>query len=303
MAAVGVGVVIADAQQPSQPILYCNPAFERLTGYAASEVLGRNCRFLQGRDTEPGARSEIRAALSQGRECSVVLKNYRKDGSAFWNDLTISPVRDQAGRISHFIGVQSDVTALRGAEEEKARLLVEVESAAARQWGFLKDILFGTTDGRLTLCDSPSELPEPLPQVQPSLPLTEANLRLIRNAVQNAARSQEIPEARWQDFQVAVGETGTNAITHARGGQAEVRAGDACVQVWVRDAGSGIPVAHIHKVMLMKGFTTAGTMGFGYFLTLKFCDRVYLLTGSSGTTVVLELHRTPPPPPWAALLL
>lgn len=111
------GVTIADARRPGLPIIYCNPAFEALTGYSYNEVVGHNCRFLQGPDTDPGAIRQMRRALRSGEGCRVLLKNYRKDGQPFWNDLTISPVRDETGHLTHFIGVQTDVSARKQVEE------------------------------------------------------------------------------------------------------------------------------------------------------------------------------------------
>jgi PAS domain S-box-containing protein len=115
------GVTIADAQNPGRPLIYVNRGFERMTGYAASEAIGLNCRFLQGTDTDPAAANEIRTALNAGRECVVEILNYRRDGAPFWNRLSITPIRDTAGRLTHFIGVQSDVTARREAEEALRR--------------------------------------------------------------------------------------------------------------------------------------------------------------------------------------
>ena len=111
------GVTIADARRPDRPLIYANEGFERMTGYAVAEVMGRNCRFLQGADTDPSAVSEIRSALAECRECVVEILNYRKDGTTFWNRLSITPVRDGAGEVTHFIGVQSDVTTRRLAED------------------------------------------------------------------------------------------------------------------------------------------------------------------------------------------
>ena len=87
------------------------------TGVAVEEVLGRNCRFLQGPGTDPVAVAEIRAAVAEHRECVVEILNHRKDGTTFWNRLSITPVRDDAGDVTHYIGVQSDVTARREAEQ------------------------------------------------------------------------------------------------------------------------------------------------------------------------------------------
>src|SRR5215213_3509455 len=111
------GIVITDPNQPDDPIVYVNPAFERITGYPAEEAIGRNCRFLQGEDRGQPALEELRAALREGRGCRVVLRNYRKDGSLFWNELYVSPVHDEEGRLTNFVGVQNDVTGRRRIEE------------------------------------------------------------------------------------------------------------------------------------------------------------------------------------------
>ncbi len=111
------GIIITDPNRPDDPIVYVNPAFEGLTGYAAGEILGRNCRFLQGEDRDQPALDEMRSALAQGRGCRVVVRNYKKDGTPFWNDLSISPVRDAEGRLINFVGVQEDVTERRRTEE------------------------------------------------------------------------------------------------------------------------------------------------------------------------------------------
>jgi PAS domain S-box-containing protein len=117
IAASSNGIVITDPSQPDNPITYVNPAFERISGYSAQEVLGRNCRLLQGTDREQPALAELRAALQEGRGCQAVLRNYKKNGTLFWNELSISPVRDEEGHLVSFVGVQNDVTERRRAEE------------------------------------------------------------------------------------------------------------------------------------------------------------------------------------------
>jgi len=111
------GITIADARLPDRPLIYANEGFERMTGYPVAEVMGRNCRFLQGPGTDAAAVEEIRAALAECRECIVEILNYRKDGTTFWNRLSITPLRDLSGAVTHFIGIQSDVTARRQAED------------------------------------------------------------------------------------------------------------------------------------------------------------------------------------------
>ena len=118
LAAVGEGILITDAGQEDDPIIYVNPAFERITGYGAGEVLGRNCRFLQGEGTRPRDIAALRAAVKSRHPRSGEILNYRSDGTPFWNRLSIVPIRNDAGQVTHFVGVQRDVTRQRAAREE-----------------------------------------------------------------------------------------------------------------------------------------------------------------------------------------
>lgn len=104
------GIMIVDASGPNQPILYVNPSFERMTGYASSELIGRNAQLLQGKDNDQETLLDIRAALREGRTGSAVLRNYRKNGELFWNELSVAPVDDGSGHVGHFIGIQNDIT-------------------------------------------------------------------------------------------------------------------------------------------------------------------------------------------------
>lgn len=117
MAACRNGILITDVLQPDNPIIYANPAFERMTGYSRQEVLGRNCRFLQNDDRQQEGLAALRAAIRQGREHQAVLRNYKKDGTLFWNELSLAPVRDEQGRLTHYIGVLDDITERKQAEE------------------------------------------------------------------------------------------------------------------------------------------------------------------------------------------
>jgi len=135
LAAAGEGITIADARLPDMPLIYVNPAFEQVTGYSREEAIGYNCRFLQGAGTDPKAAETIRSAISEQRGCVVEILNYRKDGTPFWNRLTIRPVYDSSGLLTHFIGVQSDVTERRVAEEKLAAAYCDMQrdlEAAAR---------------------------------------------------------------------------------------------------------------------------------------------------------------------------
>ncbi|HJX43222.1 MAG TPA: diguanylate cyclase [Geodermatophilus sp.] len=110
IATASSGIVIADAQLPDLPVVYANAAFLQMTGYAEDEVLGRNCRFLQGPGTDPSQIQPLRRRMLAGRDVHIVVLNYRRDGSRFWNDVRISPVVDAGGEITHYIGSQLDVT-------------------------------------------------------------------------------------------------------------------------------------------------------------------------------------------------
>ena len=134
------GIMIADALAEDLPIVYTNPGFLELTGYASEDVLGRNCRFLQGEDTDSSAVKIVRDALKAGKPCHVTLKNYRKDGSSFWNDLQVTPVLDAAGKLVNFIGVQNDIT-------ER----VEAENVEKRNATRTQTILDTTADGIIGL--------------------------------------------------------------------------------------------------------------------------------------------------------
>ncbi len=113
--AIDEGVVLTDAEQR---VVYANPAFLRLSGYELAEILGKNCRFLQGPDTDPATRQSLHDALAEGRVFHGDILNYRRDGTPFWNALNISPVRDAQGHITHFVSVQRDVTLSRRTEQE-----------------------------------------------------------------------------------------------------------------------------------------------------------------------------------------
>lgn len=103
-------MVLSDPHLPDCPMIAVNPAFTAITGYEAADAVGRNCRFLQGPRTDPAAAPRIRACLAAGEGCIEWLVNHRRDGSAFWNLLFISPVRDQHGALRYFFGHQLDIT-------------------------------------------------------------------------------------------------------------------------------------------------------------------------------------------------
>lgn len=123
-------MVVTDASKPDMPIVLANKSFLNLTGYSAQEVLGRNCRFLQGPATSPVAIEEMRAGIAEEREVSVEILNYKKSGEQFWNRLHLSPVHGEDGKILYYFGSQIDMTEYRRIETLEAsehRLLMEVD--------------------------------------------------------------------------------------------------------------------------------------------------------------------------------
>jgi PAS domain S-box-containing protein len=137
-------MVVTDPRQPDAPIVLANQAFLDLTGYTAEEVLGRNCRFLQGPRTDPAAIEEIRRCLSESREVDVELLNYRKDGSTFVNQLSVSPVLGEGGELLYYFGSQKDVTARRrvqALEETERRLLMEVDHRAMNALAIVQSVV------------------------------------------------------------------------------------------------------------------------------------------------------------------
>jgi len=129
--AAGVSFTISDPRQPDCPLVYVNPAFEHTTGYRWQDAVGRNCRFLQSPDTDPAAVQQVRDLLREQAHGTVTMLNLRKDGTPFWNELTLSPVYDGAGELTHVVGIQSDVTPRVLIELERERHLLAEQTARA----------------------------------------------------------------------------------------------------------------------------------------------------------------------------
>ncbi|MDJ0728413.1 MAG: diguanylate cyclase [Crocosphaera sp.] len=121
IAATNNSIIITDATASDYPIIYVNPGFEIMTGYSLEEVAGKNCRFLQGSDRQQPQLEQIRHCLKQGQSCHVTLRNYRKDGSLFWNEMSLSPIKDESDNIIYYMGVQTDVTDKKRANEAQQR--------------------------------------------------------------------------------------------------------------------------------------------------------------------------------------
>jgi PAS domain S-box-containing protein len=146
-------MIITNPRLADNPVVFVNDAFCRLTGYARAEIIGRNCRFLQGPGTEPETVAEIRAAVRASRAIEIEICNHRKDGSTFWNRLLMAPVHDAAGELAYFFASQVDVTLererLAGLETHNAALLAELTDRLRQQEDVDTRLRFATQAGRL----------------------------------------------------------------------------------------------------------------------------------------------------------
>jgi PAS domain S-box-containing protein len=144
-------MIVTDPRQPDNPIIFANKAFAGMTGYAADEVVGRNCRFLQGPETDPATVAELRQAIADRREFTTEILNYRKDGSSFWNALFVSPVVNPDGEIVYFFASQLDVSRRRDAEEalgqaQKMEALGQLTGGIAHDFNNLLQVIVGYVD-------------------------------------------------------------------------------------------------------------------------------------------------------------
>lgn len=137
--ASNTGIVITDNLLPDNPIIYCNPAFERISGYSREEIIGHNCRFLQNQDRNQKSRFVVRDAIEQGKDCVVQIRNYTKSGELFYNELYLSAVKDESGQVSHFIGIQNDVTGRVKAEQALELNFEETEKKVYDRTRMLKE--------------------------------------------------------------------------------------------------------------------------------------------------------------------
>ena len=202
-------------------------------------------------------------------------------------------VLEDDGTVREWVGVHTDITERRTMEAAREALL-------AQQGVFLRDVLSSVTEGRLLLSTSPAQLPIPLTPHGEAIALTrEGGLRGLRLRVQEAAEGAGHSEERQFDLVTAVNEAGMNCIVHGGGGTGQVSVGeDGTVQVRVEDQGGGIAVENLPRATLARGFSTKATLGHGLKMMIETADRLYLLTGPSGTTVVLEQERDKPLPSW-----
>ena len=429
--AIPYGLLISDASLPGCPIVYCNPAGERMIGLKNGEILGRPWRSLEASETNLAGWGQVQQPMRDGQPCRVVLKDQHTDGSTFWYELSLTPERNAHGSLTHHICVLSDVTSRTAAEAKSAanheRLMIAyarerqiaeslqenqlqladlLESIAegffaldgqwrfiyvnrqaepllghtrqdllgqefwemfselrdgalhhdfrramaervpveltefiaprgawwdvraaptpegltvflrdvtehqraedekrqmqAQQRSFLRDVLASVTGGKLRLCYAVEELPPPFQPIgAPVLLSRTEGLSTLRHLADQAAGAAGFTEQQRCDLAISAGEAAMNAVVHAGTGTGTVSLGaSGTVQVRIVDHGAGIAVENLPKATLERGFTTSGTMGYGMKIMLQALDRLWLLTSSAGTTVVLEKDSLPPEHDW-----
>lgn len=302
------GIVVADM---AGNILMMNPAGLALHEFTSNEDARQNVRdyankfalFTQYGDKIPVEKWPLARVLSGQTFTEYECRVRRIDnGSEWWASYSGSPARDEHGDIKLVILMVRDVTERKQMEAQRDGLLRRIEEAAERQRKFLREMLSSMSEGRLRLCESVDELPKrltPEPAYEPVL-LDKTSIRTLRRQTVAACNEAYLPPDRESDLVTAVGEAAMNAVVHAGGGTGNVYLDKerGIVQVWIRDTGTGINEDSLHRATLEKGYTTAGTLGHGFWMMLKTADRVYLLTSTHGTTVLIEQEKHPPIPSW-----
>ena len=196
-----------------------------------------------------------------------------------------------------FQRMSAELTERSRVEAENVRLLAEAQENALRQRTFLRDVLASVTDGRLQLCDIPADLPASLVLCSAPVPLSPTSgLKQLRHEAVAAAEAVGLSEERRFDLELAVGEAGMNAVVHAGSGTGQVfwDKERQTVQVRIEDQGEGILMENLPHATLKRGYSTKSTLGHGMKMILQTVGCLWLLTGPTGTTVVLEQGPLPP---------
>jgi PAS domain S-box-containing protein len=272
---------MADA---SGSIFWYNQRWFDYTGTTLDEMKGWGWRSVHDPERVDAIARRFREHVEAGEPWEDTFPLRGADGEFRWFLSRAFPTRDVQGRIVLWCGTNTDITEQRGAE--------------ARQRKLAREMLYSLTEGKMRLAETEADLPQPFDVFEGAVPLSLSALRLLRKRVEAVAERFGFVRERCQDLLTAVGEASMNAVKHARGGVAQVHwdAERGTIQVWVTDQGPGIAADQIHRA-LERGWTTGG-FGHGWWYILKAVDRVYLLTGPTGTTVVLEMDKDVAAPEW-----
>jgi PAS domain S-box-containing protein len=308
-----VGITITDPDREDNPMIYVNEAFVDLTGYPREEAVGKNCRFLQGENTDPDRIAKIREAIDSEEPISIEIKNYRKDGTEFWNHLKVAPVRDDAGTVVNYIGFQQDVT---GRKERQRQLEVldrvlrhnlrndmnmvrgRAETINAETSGEVAasaEEIVDTSDRLIRLADKERQITELLRE-DPTQDRIEVRDRLqdvvsrVGSEYSDATIAVDCPDdvtvEAMPQFGQAIKELVTNAIIHNDSPSPEVTVTvtqtDETVRIEIADSGPRIPEMD-RDLLVDEAEQTPLYHGSGLGLWL-----VKLITARSGGTITVE---------------
>ncbi|QSW99989.1 PAS domain S-box protein [Haloterrigena alkaliphila] len=323
-----IGITLSDPEQPDNPLVYANDQFERLTGYSRAEILGRNCRFLQGDRTEPEPVADLRAAIDGERSNTVELRNYRKDGSEFWNRVTVAPVADENGDVTNYVGFQQDVTERKEATRQLRVLHRVLRHNLANQMSIIRgtaeqlgeessgetegaaetiveevDRLLGLTDKHRSIVRLLSERPTPEPIALE--PLCRRSCRSVRADYPDAdvalAGDFDATVVAIPALETAIRELLANGVVHGDRESTPVefrveRRPDT-VLLRIGDDGPGLPEA---ERRIIAGDGTVEPLYHGLGMGLWLVHWIVSLsrgtiaveeTGPDGTTIRIELSR------------
>ena len=319
-----IGITVADADDPKLPIVYANQGFEEMTGYARSEIIGHNCRFLQGSGTDEATVNEIRAAVENKESIQTDLLNYRADGTPFWNRLTISPVTGvDTDEITHFVGVQKDITA----EKRRDRLITVLDRVLRHNIRNEMNVISGYSDtiaeradGEIasmaqqirqtareltalteTVRDFETEISDTEPladrDIVADVETVVADLRTEYPATDFCVTAEaELSVRATQQLQVALKELGDNAAKHT---DSEIKFAvtteeSGTVSACVHDKGPGLPDGERHVLETGQETPLKHGSGLGLWLVnwiITSLGGEIAVTCDGGTTVTIQLPK------------
>ncbi len=273
--------------------LFANEAVARTVGKPVLKIVGFFDGDIMPDDAARAVLANDLAVMEAGQPLVTEETVPDADGMPHYFMAAKSPYRDAiSGAIIGIIATSQDITDRKLGETDRA-------AALSRQRRFMREVVFSLTEGKFRLCLSEADLPAPLAPASDPAELTVPALRPFRKQLNAITALMGFAVQRAQDIETAVGEATMNAATHGGGGAGTIRADTerGVIQIWIRDGGGGISEEALPRV-LEKGVSSAGTLGHGFSLMLQTCDRIYLLTGPGGTTVVLEMDCAAPEPAW-----
>lgn len=267
-------------------IRFANDRALDIFGYSADELIGRHVVGAIVAEQESTGRDlteMVRQVLDNPDGFhSNVNENMRKNGVRVWMEWTNSGIYDADGQLIEFLAVGIDVTALKEAERQ-------IRAAEESRLEFYRRTIEVATGGKLVITAAAEIARMAGPAVASWELSSPGDLAQIRSAVEQRARAADMDCTKIGHFVISVGEAATNAIKHAGGGCVTMHRADASVIAVVSDRGPGIPALVLPDVALRPGYSTAGTLGMGYKMMIRFSDKVWLATGPGGTTVAVEV--------------